>query len=113
MSDDVMVSCHTCGSPLNHGRTSLPGGPGALLAHLGVPIRELKGATGIEMLPRLVSAIRQLRDEDEQSELRKQFDADYDPSKPGSWSRVDFALPFLESLRDGFCRDPRATLVVL
>jgi len=106
VSYDVGVHCHTCGESLNHAFTSLPYGFNALFEHLGLgKVESWKSKTGIEMLPRLASALRQLEDDEEF--LRNKFE-----SRDDAWSRIDFAPRFLRAMRDAFCRDPFATLSI-
>ncbi len=107
MSSTVGVHCHTCGNMINHANSSLPGGLGPLFAELGCPVREWDGKTGVELLPRLQSAVSELTLDRDIGDYRRRHDTD-----PTGWSRVDFALTFLTALRDAFCSEPYATLSV-
>jgi hypothetical protein len=110
MSHHVTVNCHTCGETLNHGHDSLPGGLGPLFDELGCPVVDWNGLAGVAVLPRLQSAIVQLIDDRDFGDLKRRHDTRM--GIVGEWSYVDFALPFLEALRDAICRDPDATIHV-
>jgi len=107
VSQDVGVNCHTCGTALND-KTTLPGGLQPLFEELGAPVGDWRGKTGVAVLPALQSAVKALEDPDDRQWWREKHDG-----KPGdTWSRVDFAVEFLTSMRDAVCRDPYATINV-
>lgn len=105
MSTHVTVNCHTCGETLNHGRDHLPSGLGPLFDELGAPVREWHGKTGVDVLPKLASAIRELEQDIGLDDYRRRHDGG-----GTEWSRIDFALPFLRAMRDAICRDPWAVI---
>lgn len=103
MSSDVYVRCHTCGSTLNE-RTNLPAGLGQLFRDLDTPVYDWHNKVGVDVLPQLTAAIRALTNDTEY--WRGQA------GHAGEWDRVDFAIPFLISLRDAICQEPHAVVTV-
>lgn len=107
MSHDVYVSCHTCGNALNYGHESLPAGCGGLFEELGVPVLDWNGKVGVDVLPKLASALKELEDPMTfgvvQAAHRRHDD---------TWDRAEFAVGFLTAMRDGICRDPWAVIHV-
>lgn len=107
MSYHATVNCHTCGETLNYGHTSLPYGLKDLFAELACPVQDWTGKTGVQVLPQLQFAIAQLENDADIGDYRRRHHDDR-----ADWDRVDFALPFLRSMRDAICRDPHATLSI-
>lgn len=106
MSNYVAVGCHTCQTPLN-GKVDLPAGLQGLFEDLGAPVLSWNGKLGVKVLPALQAALKALQGDDQEWWRSKFDDRTYD-----TWSRIDFALEFLEAMRDAICRDPYAKIVV-